>query len=79
MVRKPQASKLFSLKEWLTLDDAAKHLSIVFGEEVTRADILRLALDKRLTLSVDFVNHASARKGKLIPIEQCAFSILPSQ
>ena len=43
MVRKPQASKLFNLKEWLTLDDAAKHLSIVFGEEVTRADILRLA------------------------------------
>ncbi len=78
MARKPEASKLFSLKEWLTLDDAAKHLSIVFGEEVTRSDVLRLALDNRLTLSVNFVNHASARKGKLIPIEQGEFSILPS-
>lgn len=78
MARKSQASKLFSLKEWLTLDDAAKHLSIVFGEEVTRTDVLHLALDKRLTLSVNFVNHASARKGKLIPIEQCTFRILPS-
>lgn len=78
MTRKQQASKLFNLKEWLTLDDAARHLSIVFGEEVTRIDVLRLALDKRLTLSVDFVNHAPARKGKLIPIEQVDFSILPS-
>jgi hypothetical protein len=78
VARKPQVSKLFNLKEWLTLYDAARHLSIVFGEEVTQADVLRLALDKRLTLSVDFVNHANARKGKLIPIEQCKFRILPS-
>lgn len=78
MARKPEASKLFNLKEWLTLDDAAKHLSIVFGEEVTRSDVLRLALDNRLKLSVNFVNHASARKGKLISIEQGEFSILPS-
>lgn len=78
MARKPQASKLFNLKEWLSLDDAARHLSIVFGEEVTRTDVLRLALDKRLTLSVNFVNHASARKGKLIPIEQFTFRIWPS-
>lgn len=78
MARKPEASKLFSLKEWLTLDDAAKHLSIIFGERVTRADVLRLALDKRLTLSVDFVNHAYVRKGKLIPLEQCTFRVYPS-
>src|SRR4051812_32655120 len=70
-------SKLLSLKEWLTLDDAAKHLSIVFGEEVTRADVLRLALDGRLVPSVDFVNHARARKGRLIPIEECRFHVLP--
>lgn len=58
-------SKLFSLKEWLTPDDAAKHLSIVFGEDVTKADVLRLALDLRLRLSVHFVNHATARRGKV--------------
>lgn len=78
MAGKPQHGKLFTLKEWLTLDDAAKHLSIVFGEEVTLSDVLRLALDNRLTLSVNFVNHASARKGKLIPIERRRFRILPS-
>ena len=30
--------KLFNLKEWLTVADAARHLSIVFGEDVTEAD-----------------------------------------
>ena len=28
--------KLFDLKEWLTLEDAAKHLTILFGEEVNK-------------------------------------------
>src|ERR1700722_180618 len=79
MSKKNELPKLFSFKEWLTLDDAAKHLSVLFGEEVTRADILRLALDERLTLSVDFVNHANARKGKLRPIEECVVSIFPSR
>jgi hypothetical protein len=57
--------KLFNLKEWLTVPDTAKHLSIVFGENVTESDVLRLALDGRLTLSVNFVNYARARKGKI--------------
>ena len=57
--------KLFNLKEWLTVADAARHLSIVFGEEVTEADVLRMGLDGRLRLSVYFVNHATARCGKV--------------
>ncbi len=61
--------KLLKLKEWLTVSDAARHLSILFGEEVSEADVLRLALDGHLTLSVDFVNHASARCGPIVPIE----------
>lgn len=59
-------SRLFNLKEWLTLADAARHLSIAFGEDVTDADVLRLALDGRLRLSVRFVNHAKARCGKVV-------------
>ncbi len=45
-------SKLFNLKEWLTVADAARHLTIVCGEDVTEADVLRLALDERLRLSI---------------------------
>jgi hypothetical protein len=58
--------KLFNLKEWLTVADAARHLSIVFGEDVAEADVLRLALDRQLRLSVYFVNHAKARCGKVV-------------
>jgi hypothetical protein len=60
--------KLFNLKEWLTVADAARHLSIIFGEDVTEAEVLRLALDGHLKLSVDFVNHASAKRMRVIPI-----------
>ena len=59
-------SKLFQLKEWLNISEAARHLSIVFREQVAEADVLRLALDRQLTLSVNFVNHR-ARGEKRLP------------
>lgn len=62
--------KLFDLKEWLTVAEAARHLATLFEEEVTEADVLRLALDGRLRLSVNFVNHAIARRGKVIPLSE---------
>ena len=65
--------KLFALKEWLTVPDAARHLSIIFGEEVSEADVYRLALDGHLTLSVNFVNQTSARRGKAILIEDAQY------
>jgi len=62
--------KLLKLKEWLTIVDAAKHLSIVFDEDVSEADVLRLALDGQLQLSVYFVNQATARRGKTVPLSE---------
>jgi hypothetical protein len=62
--------KLLKLKEWLTLPDAAKHLSIIFDEDVSEADVLRLALDGQLQLSVYFVNQAAARRGKMVPLSE---------
>ena len=69
-------SKLFKLKEWLTLDEAATHLSNVLGESVTVADLYRFALDGHLTFSVDFVNHAQARKGKWVKTEDVEFHLM---
>jgi len=63
-------SKLFNLKKWLLLPEAAKYLSMLLNEEVSETDVLRLALDKHLTLSVDFVNHTYVRRGKVVPLEQ---------
>lgn len=51
-------NRLIGLKEWLTLDEAAHRLSNTAKEPVTQADILQLALDDHIQLSVfidDFV------------------------
>jgi hypothetical protein len=71
--------KLFTLKKWLTLQEAARHLAIVFGEEICEADVLRLALDGHLKLSVNFVNHARALKGNVGPIEEAEYEDFPSE
>jgi hypothetical protein len=68
ILNKPISSKLFKLKEWLTLPDAAKHLTGVCGEEVTEADILRLALDGHLKLSVNFINSAHALPAQVVKL-----------
>lgn len=69
--QKPGKSIFMKLLEWLTVQDAAKHLSIVFGEEFTEAHVLRLALDGQLTLSVNFVNNARACPGgRFLPFQE---------
>lgn len=70
--------KLFKLKEWLTVPDTAQHLSIVFAEDVTEAEVLRLALDGQLQLSVRFVNSTMALKGKKVPITEAKYEEVPS-
>jgi len=66
-------NKLLQLKEWLTVPDAARHLSNLFNEEVSEADVLQLALKKHLTLSVDFVNHTYGRRGKIVSEEDAVW------
>jgi hypothetical protein len=61
----PQMKK-HKLGQWLTIADAARHLSILFGEDVSEADVLRFALDGHLTLSVYFVNGAVGRCGSIV-------------
>lgn len=61
-------SKLFSLKEYLTVPATARHLSGIFDEEVSEADVLRLALDGHLKLSVNLVNHCMAKGGRIVPV-----------
>ena len=62
-------SKLFNLKKWLTISEAELYLTMMFGEEVNRADILQLSLDGHLTLSVNFVNSARAWVGEILDSE----------
>jgi hypothetical protein len=71
-------NKLFKFKEWLTVAQAAQRLSTICLEDVTEADVLRLALDGRLQLSVRFVNFAMARIGKITPIADVEYEVGPS-
>ncbi|MDD5268030.1 MAG: hypothetical protein PHO08_13030 [Methylococcales bacterium] len=78
MIKSPP-SKLLNFKPWLTVPEAAKHLSGICGEEVTEADILRLALDGHLKMSVNFVNKAHARPGQVVGYEAVKWGELPAK
>lgn len=58
-------SKLFTLREWLSLEDTAKYLSNVFNEPVTISDVLTLALDGRITLSLRFESSITVREAAI--------------
>lgn len=58
-------AKLYSLKSWLTVEEAALHLSSIISEEVSLSDILQLGLEGHLKLSVNLVNKAYIRKGEV--------------
>ena len=62
-------SKLIKLKKWLTLEEAAEHISNQLSEKVTEADLYRFAIERHLQLSVHLVNHVMARKGRLQKVE----------
>ncbi len=63
--------KIYKLKKWLTLDDATKCIgSILNAPEFSKADLFQLALDERLKISVNLVNHAQARLGDVIHLSQ---------
>ena len=71
-------SKLFKLKEWLTIRDAAKHISSAINESVLEADILQLALDGHLKLSVLIVNGAYVRKCAVVDLFEVEFDDVPT-
>ena len=70
-------SKLFKLKEWVTIPDAARHLSQILKEPVEESDVLQLALDGHIKISVDFPNRAKARMGRVVPFKDVPMRELP--
>jgi len=76
-LNKPANSKLSKFKKWLTLPDTAKRLSVISGEDVTEADILQLALENHLKLSVNFLNQTVARRGNIVGYEDVQWGEFP--
>jgi hypothetical protein len=71
-------NRLRKFKEWHSVDDAARYLEIGLGERVTSADVLRLALDGHLKLSVHLVNGAFARPLFPVDAREVVFEDVPS-
>ena len=69
--------KLFKLREWLTLPEAAAQLSSALSEDAAVVDILHLALAGRITLAVHFVNHCQARLGRAVPLANADLMLMP--
>lgn len=70
-------SKLVKLREWLELPAAAKYLSAAWGEDISEADVLRLGLDGKLTLSIHLVNLGSGRPVNVVPLESVEWEDVP--
>lgn len=70
-------NKLFKLRDWLSLEEAAAQLSSALSEGVTVADILQLSLARRIKLSAYFVNHATALFGKLVAVANANLQLVP--
>jgi hypothetical protein len=70
-------SKLAQFRQWLEVDNAAQYLSTVWGESVTPADVLRLGLDGKLTLSVHLVNLGYGREVDIVPVESLQWEEFP--
>lgn len=51
-------SKLLKLKEWVSIPDAAKYISEKLQESVSDKDVIQLALDERLPISIKFIDSA---------------------
>ncbi len=46
------ANVLHKLREWLTVEEAAGELSVALSDHISPADLLRLAIDGHLKLSL---------------------------
>jgi len=54
-------SKLYKLKNWYSIEDAARRLTETLGEEILTTDILQLAIENQLPLSW-YIRGRKARK-----------------
>lgn len=69
--------KLSRLKRWLTLEDSAKYLSLLISEEVTVTDLLQLALQSELTVSINLVNSYPAQLGPKVSVQDAVIYKAP--
>lgn len=62
---------------WRTVPDAAHHLSRILGEDISDANLLLMALQRQMKLSVRFVNPVEARLVESISSEEWIYEEFP--
>ena len=72
-------SKIFELKKWLPVDEAADYLSMILNERVKTHDLFRLALDGHLKLSINLLNFAKVKKGNIVSRENAAIRVFTAE
>ncbi|MFM9914230.1 MAG: hypothetical protein ACKVOX_00370 [Rhizobacter sp.] len=55
-------SKLLELRDWVSVGDAARHLTTHLGEEVRATDLYHLALEERVVLSIRCLEPVAGRR-----------------
>lgn len=70
-------SKLFKLKSFVTIDQAAIHLSTMLKEPVNESDLLQLALEGKITLSINLLNREMVHIGKSVDKQIARKKIYP--
>ena len=58
------------LKKWLTIDDAAKYLSSLLSTPVEPKDILQLALERHLKISINFTKVVNVMEVSISPFSE---------
>lgn len=71
-------SKLFKIKQWVTAQQALDFLTLQLGEDVTPLDVLQLAVEQKLKISVKFDHRVPAMLGATIPYKDVPLIELPS-
>ena len=63
--------KIYKLKQWYSIEDAANRLSLTLGEEVSSAEVLELALDGHIRLFW-FMRHVSVQE---VEFQTCSIRV----
>lgn len=71
-------SKLFKIKQWVTAQQALDFLTLQLGEEVTPLDLLQLAVERKLKISVKFDHRVPVKLGVTVPYKDVPIVELPS-
>jgi hypothetical protein len=63
-------SKLANLKSWLTLSDTTQYLSEKLKENVSQAELFRLAIDGHITLSIRILEPTMSNIGQAVKADK---------